>query len=494
MKYYQLFSRRLASFTLLMSMLMILSCSRNPVTGKKQLSLMSEQQEIALGQQSDPGIVASFGKYEDAALQNFIKNKGQSMASISHRKNLKFEFKILDSPVVNAFAVPGGYVYFTRGIMAHFNNEAEFAGVLGHEIGHISAKHSSRQYTTQVLGQILLIGGMVVSPEFRQFGDVASQSMGMLFMKFGRDHESESDKLGVEYSTKIGYDAHQMGDFFNTLHRLSTSDGREPIPTFLSTHPDPLDRYAKVHEMATTEQKKVGKPSYTVGRDSYLQMIDGLTYGEDPRQGFVENGYFYHPELKFQYKLPSNWQVNNTPAQVQMGEPNGKAAMFMSLGQGNNLQEALNNEMNENKLTLLEQSNKNVNGLPAIAAISEQVGQNQQGQQIKIKVLSYFIQYENLIYKFNGMTYDELFSQFAPVFENSMKTFKKLTDTSKLNKKADKIKIQKVPSTMTLQQAFSRFNMPSSRHEELAILNGMELNDSVASGMLIKTISNENGL
>jgi len=450
---------------------------------------MGEGQEVAMGKQADPGIVASFGKYEDAKMQQFIETKGQAMAKISHRNHLDYEFKILDSPVVNAFAVPGGYVYFTRGIMAHFNNEAEFAGVLGHEIGHITARHSARQYTSQMLGQVLLIGGIVISPEFGQFADVASQSLGMLLMKYSRDHESESDELGVSYSTKIGYDAHEMGDFFNTLHRLSTKDGRDPIPTFQSTHPDPLDRYNKVHQMADEAQKKNAKSNYEVGRDSYLRMIDGMVYGEDPRQGFTENGMFYHPDLKFQYKLPNGWQVNNTPAQVQMGHKDGKAAMFLSLGQGSNLQEALNNELQQNKLTLVEKSSKNVNGLPALAAISEQVGQDQQGQQIKIRVLSYFIQYGSNIYKFNGLTYDNLFSQFAPTFESSMQSFKKLTDPSKINKKPERIKIQTVPSTMSLNQALNRFNVPSNRAEEFAILNGMQLSDSVAGGTLIKTYS-----
>ena len=481
--------KKSTSLLVLSLLLFVLSCSRNPVTGKKELNLMSEQQEVALGKQSDPSILAMFGKYDNEPLQKFIESKGQAMARISHRNHLEYEFKILDSPVVNAFAVPGGYVYFTRGIMAHFNNEAEFAGVLGHEIGHIAAKHSSRQYTSQVLGQILLIGGMVVSPEFRQFGDVAAQSMGMLFMKFGRDHESESDALGVDYSTQIGYDAHEMGDFFNTLHRLTTSDGREPIPTFMSTHPDPLDRYNKVHQMADEAQANDPRTNYDIGRDSYLQMIDGLVYGEDPRQGYEENGYFYHPELKFQYKLPPSWQMLNTPAQVQMGEPEGKAAIFLSLGQGASLQEALNNELSQNNLTLVEKANKNVNGLPALAAISEQIGQNQQGQQIKIKVMSYFIQYGDLIYKFNGMTYDELFSQFAPLFESTMSSFKKLTDASKINRKPERIKIREVPANSTLKQAFNGFNVPANRHEELAILNGMKTSDIVKKGTLLKTVA-----
>ena len=128
-------------FIIILGGLMLSTCAVNPVTGKKELMFMSEEQEIALGQQSDPSIVAMYGLYEDETLQEFINKKGQEMAAISHRPHLKYEFKILDSPVVNAFALPGGYVYFTRGILAHFNNEAEFAGVLGHEIGHITARH-----------------------------------------------------------------------------------------------------------------------------------------------------------------------------------------------------------------------------------------------------------------------------------------------------------------------------------------------------------------
>ena len=175
---------------------------------------MSTKQELALGKQSDPSIVGTFGKYDDDRLQKFINEKGKQMAAISHRPNLPYEFKILDSPVVNAFAVPGGYVYFTRGIMAHFNNEAEFAGVLGHEIGHITARHSAKQYSSQMIGQLGFVLGMVLSEDFRQYSNLAGTGLQLAFLKFGRNHESQSDKLGVEYSTEIGYDAHEMAGFF----------------------------------------------------------------------------------------------------------------------------------------------------------------------------------------------------------------------------------------------------------------------------------------
>jgi predicted Zn-dependent protease len=225
------------------------SCAKNPVTGKKDFMLMSKEQEVAMGQQSDPEITQFFGIYEDEKLQKFINEKGQQMVGVSHRKDIKYQFKVVDSDVVNAFAVPGGYVYFTRGIMAYFNNEAEFAGVLGHEIGHITARHSAKQYSNSMLAQLGLAAGMIFSPEFAQFGDVASQGLQLLFLKFGRDAESQSDKLGVEYSTKIGYDAEEMAGFFGTLDRLRKNAGGEEVPDFLSTHPNPLDRERKVGKL-----------------------------------------------------------------------------------------------------------------------------------------------------------------------------------------------------------------------------------------------------
>ena len=320
------------------ALLLFASCSRNPVTGKKELMLMSEGQELALGKESDPSIVAEYGLYNNPSLQAFINEKGKEMAAISHRPNLPYDFKILDSPVVNAFAVPGGYVYFTRGIMGHFNNEAEFAGVLGHEIGHIAAKHSAKQYSQQMITQVLFIGGLLVSKDFRNFADVAQQGIGLLFLKFSRDHETESDKLGVEYSSKVGYDAHQMAGFFKTLKRLSGEDGN--VPTFLSTHPDPGDRYVNVNQLATEAQKTMDPSTLKVNRNNYLRMIDGIIYGEDPKQGYVENNVFYHPELKFQFNVPATWKTLNSPSQLQMAPADGKALMVMELAEGSDLNAA----------------------------------------------------------------------------------------------------------------------------------------------------------
>jgi predicted Zn-dependent protease len=152
-------------------------CARNPVTGKKQVVLMSENQEIAMGKEADPQIVAQFGLYEDSAIQNFIREKGKQMAAISHRPKLDYTFRVLNSEVVNAFAVPGGYVYFTRGIMTYLNSEAEFASVLGHEIGHIAHRHTVEQQRNAILGQLAIIAGIVINPDLAVFAESASTGL-----------------------------------------------------------------------------------------------------------------------------------------------------------------------------------------------------------------------------------------------------------------------------------------------------------------------------
>ena len=470
----------------LIALLFILvSCAKNPVTGKRDFMLLSESQEIAMGQQSDPDIIGFFGLYEDPKLQKFIEEKGQEMAAISHRKNLKYEFKIVDSPVVNAFAVPGGYVYFTRGIMAHFNNEAEFAGVLGHEIGHITARHSAKQYSNAMLAQIGLVAGMVLSPEFAQFADLAQNGIGLLFLKFGRDAESQSDKLGVEYSTKINYDAREMAGFFQTLDRLSAQSGGEEVPTFLSTHPDPADREAKVAKLAEDWRRKTKASSLEVNRDSYLKMIDGIVYGEDPKQGFVEQGVFYHPVLKFQFPLPQSWTFQNTPQQVQMASTDGKAMMILTLAPGESLESAAQTILKNYQLTLLESEKTTVNNLQTIAMVADQV--NEQQQQ-SLRTLIYVIRHGEHIYAMIGASVPEPFNNCVTTLRGSMTRFNTLSDPEKINKKPERVRVKTVQRSSLLGEALKAHGVSDKRIGELATLNGMELSDRVEKEKLIKVI------
>lgn len=467
------------------------SCAVNPVTGKKQVVLMSEAQEIAMGKEADPQIIQQFGLYEDKALQDFINLEGKKMAAVSHRPNLDYHFRIVDSEVLNAFAVPGGYVYFTRGIMAHFNNEAEFAGVLGHEIGHITARHSVIQQRNQVLGQIGLIAGMILSPQLAQFGEAASQGLSLLFLKFGRDAERESDNLGVEYSSKIGFDAQQMANFFNTLERKSEEKESAELPTFLSTHPSPAARNATVSKVANEWKAKLNLSNPAINRNSYLRRIEGLIYGEDPKGGFLENNVFYHPVLKFQFSTPPNWAYQNTPQRVQLAPKDGKAMMMFTFAPGKTLQEAASTFLQQNQLQAIDSREVNVNGLRAVAIVADQQPQQQQGQQQQqssIRTLSYFIQYGDAIYLMLGVSGIRDFNYYSQQFTNSMQSFRQLTDASKLNRKPDRVRIKTVAQNSTLEQALRNHRVATKRLEEFAVLNGMKLTDRVQKGTLIKVI------
>jgi predicted Zn-dependent protease len=473
------------------SIILLASCVKNPVTGKKQFAVMSEANEIAMGAAYDPQIVAQFGLYEDEVLQDYIEAKGQEMAVISHRPGLDYDFKIVDSPVVNAFAVPGGYVYFTRGIMAHFNNEAEFAGVLGHEIGHVTARHSVVQQRNATFAQLGLIAGMIASPELAQLAQPASAGMQLLLLKFGRDAESQSDELGVEYSTKIGYDAHEMADFFNTLARKSAAAGVS-IPEFMSTHPDPVNRREKVNEMATEVQQKEGLSNLKIGRDSYLAMIEGLVYGEDPRQGFVENWNFYHPDLEFEFPVPNGWQYQNSPQQFQMAPEDGKALMFLAVAGSSSLDEAATALAQQYELQVLSSNPINVNGNNAIELIGQQVTAEATTEApagtptVKVKIM--LIQYGDLIYQIVGASSPGDFNSYLNYFNSTMLGFKRLTDQEKLERQPERLSVKQLTQSKSLSQALDLYGIPSDRHEEFAILNGMLVTDNVSAGTNIKVL------
>lgn len=479
------------SFLIISLVCLIPSCAINPVTGKKQIMFMSEEQEMALGAQYDPSVVSTFGVYEDEALLNFVVDKGTEMGKISHRPDLQYHFKILDSPVVNAFAVPGGYIYLTRGILAQFNNEAELIGVLGHEMGHINARHSASQQTKQQLTSIALAAGAMLAPEkFAQFGDYAMQGMQLLFLKYSRDNEREADRLGVEYSSKIKYDSNKMADFFNVLNKMQMGSSHAGVPTVMSTHPDPGDRFLAVQRDTKLWQDSLKYQNWAVNTRHYLQMLDGLVYGEDPRQGFVEGNTFYHPALAFKYPVPQGWKLINSPMQVQMVPENGNAMMVFFMAPQKSLEEAGQEALQQLNMEVIQNERTNVNGFPAIAAVSQQVSQNQQtGQQQVIKVLSYIIQKDKHIFVFHGVAEAADFISFFRTFDTTMSNFSTLSDPSKLNVQPQRINVKTIRSTsVSLLDAFKYYKVPESRYQEFALLNNLELNHTLKKGDMIKVL------
>jgi len=476
--------------SILTAVLIVISCAVNPVTGKKQLMLTSEAQEIQMGADYDPQVMATFGEYKHDALISLLNEKGAEMGKISHRPNLKYHFRILDSPVINAFAVPGGYIYLTRGILAHFNNEAELMGVLGHEMGHITARHTVSRQAKQQLGTLLLIGGMIASEEFRNYAEYAMQGMQLLFLSFSRTDEREADRLGVEYASKIRYDAKKMADFYKVLVKMNLAMNQGGVPTFMSTHPDPGDRYNDVLEDAGLWQEKLDFENYMVNADRYLQIIDGMVYGEDPRQGYTEGNVFYHPELKFRFSFPSGWKLENSPMQVTMAPEDGKALVIFTFATGNSLEEAAQNTIGQLKLTLRDSRRTTINGLPAIITLADQVSQDQTtGQQTVTSVMTGFIDYNGSYYAFHGVSRGVDFATYSPSFEMVIGSFARLTDQAKLNMQPVRLKVIRVQNSGTLSNIFRSLGVPQDKYEEFALLNNMELTTQIQAGTFIKIAS-----
>lgn len=303
------------------SMLALVGCAVNPVTGKNDLVMMSEQQEVALGRQSHEQILKEYPRYNDERLQRYVDQVGQELAKRSHRSNLKFTFTVVDSPQINAFALPGGYIYVTRGIMAYMNSEAELAGVLGHEIGHVTARHGVRQQSTQTLTGLL---GMAVAVGTKgKYNDLIGTASQALVSGYGRDHELEADRLGAEYLARTGRDPEEMIEVVGVLkdqevfdRDVAKAEGREPraYHGLFASHPD-NDR--RLQEVVRAAKQYAGEvPTVDAGRDRYLNLLEGMVFGDSLEQGVVRRNAFYHGPMNFKVNVPTNWSIQNSPTKL----------------------------------------------------------------------------------------------------------------------------------------------------------------------------------
>ncbi len=327
--------KQLLFFTLIF---VVEGCAVNPVSGRQELVLLSEREEIALGDRAHQEILDQYGVYNNTALQKYVQDIGDRLAANTHRRNLDYRFTVLDSKEVNAFALPGGYIYITRGLMAYLKSEAELAAILGHEIGHVTARHSVRQYSASTMTGIGLVLGSVLIPGM----DRASIELGRLFgtallRGYGRQHELEADRLGAEYLARANYDPNAMLDVIGILkdqeifeREQAKKEGREPhiYHGVFSTHPDNDKRLQEV--VGTARAFSTSGQKQYVGHGRYMALIDGMVFGGSSSDGFVRGRRFLHPELDFAIILPENWYVKNQQEAIMLTAPNGRAFMQIS--------------------------------------------------------------------------------------------------------------------------------------------------------------------
>ena len=460
------------------------ACATNPVTGKSELSLVSESQEIEIGRSEAQKTLQSIGEYDNAAAQALVRQIGMQMASESERPELPWEFHVLDDEQVNAFALPGGFIFVTRGIMTYMNDEAELASVIGHEIGHVTAKHSVSQMSKQQLATVGLVAGMVVSPTVRDMGASLQQGMQLLFLKFGRDDEMEADQLGFRYMMKDGYDVRAAGDMFRTLGRISGGAGQR-LPEWASTHPDPDNRVKRAEQRADSVQQAGRSMSgATLGRESYMNLLDGFIFGADPKQGYFKNGVFYHPDLKFELTFPAGWPTQNKPEGVLAVSPQSDAAVQLRLaGKGTSAATAANSFFTQQGVQATGTSNAQINGLPASSGDFK--AQFEDGTVVVGSAA--FIEYGSYTYMIMGYTLAAR-AQNAAAIRQVTRTFKPLTDPAYLNVQPARLQVVKVPRDMTLEQ-FNRQFPSSISTAQLAAINGLDAESStLRAGQLAKRV------
>lgn len=477
-------SRRkaLADIGLLAGLSLVSGCAVNPVTGKRELMLMSEAEEISLGKEAHGQILAEYGSYGDETMQSWFTEHGKEMAVVTQRRNLPWTFTVLDSPVINAFAVPGGYIYVTRGILGYFNNEAQFAGVLAHELGHVNARHTASTYSKSKLANVGLAVGSIISEKFAQFADLASLGTSLLFLKFSRDDERQADQLGVQYSSAVGYDAVQMSDFFQTLERLHPGGGS--LPAWQSTHPDPGDRIVATKRMALAYQSKHPEVKFVSRRDDYLDRINGLVFGDNPLHGYLDGDMFYHPEMKFQFPTPKGWKMTNLPTEVRLSPEKQNALLIFTLAQGVDANAAATAFQSGNNVQISSSTAVTVNGRKGVKAIGQMQGQNQ-----TLGIVSYYIPMDGKVFTFHGLSASTDHGGFLAVFESSAMGFDNIKDASKIKVTPKKIEVRIVTTNTTFKDALNKFGVPEDKLNELAIINGVGETDVISAGSRIKIVA-----
>lgn len=470
------------------------SYQRSPITGKKTPYGYSWQRELEIGRESDPLIVTEYGVYDDAAVTEYVRQVGQRVLETSHLRRpetlpeyrIDFTFRVLDSPVLNAFALPGGYVYVTRGLLAHMENEAQLAMVLGHEVAHVAARHSSKQAFKNQLSQIGVVGGAVLGEVLAGAGaellQVGSQASQLILLSYSRGSESESDKLGVEYAAKAGYKAGEGAGFFKTLKRVSERAG-SPIPSWQSTHPDPGRREFKILEMAAEWELELQTEMNDVGRERLLNAIDGIVVGANPRQGFERDNVFYHPDLGFRFPVPRGWSVYNLATKVAMTDPSRQAVVIMMLNESETVADAALSFANESKIKVRDHGQRTINGLDAYV-VEASFNQDQQS----LRLIAYFIAFDDRIYQFLSYTYAHQFSDMSSSMREAPLGFVEVLEPKILDIQPDRLQIITAGEDVSLSSLV--IGLPDQFNaEDVAILNQLQLSSTVKSGQKVKLFS-----
>ena len=457
-------------------------CAVNPATGKRQLSLISEQQEIQLGLENDRQVQAQMGLYEDPDLQAYVQRVGTALALQSERPDLDWKFRVVDDTSVNAFALPGGFIYVTRGILAHLNSEAELAAVLGHEIGHVTARHGVNQMSKAQLAQLGLGVGMILAPEAaEQFGGLAQTGMSLLFLKFSRDDERQADDLGLRYAVRTGYDPRESPHVYEMLERVSAEGDGGRLPGWMSTHPAPENRQATMEAKIATMGGDFSGTA--VDRAGYFERIDGMTFGEDPREGYFRDERFFHPGMEFRYDFPQGWTVRNQRLAVMGVSPQEDAMIQLTLANADSADQALNAFFNQEGIRAGQRWRSSIGGFPA--ASSSFLVETQQGTLIGLVA---YLSYKGVVFQLLGFATQAQWDRYDETIAGSLASFDRLTDPVALAVEPKKLEIVTPRNSIGLA-AFALSYDATVPVRTLALINQLDADEFLQPGRPYKSVT-----
>ena len=469
----------------LFALIAAFACATNPATGKRQFNLMSEAQEISAGQEADAQVKKEMGLYSDGNLQEYISSIGMKLAQASERPNLPWHYSVVDVPAVNAFALPGGYIYITRGILPFLNDEAQLAGVLGHETGHVTARHAAQQYTRAVGGTVGLVALGIFVPGARPFGQLAEQGLGVLFLKYGRGDELQADQLGARYAALGKWDPAAVPDMLTTLGRLDEASGqRRGVPNWLETHPEPLARVKEIQP--TVQQLSAGRTDFVRNRDAMLRAVDGIIYGDNPDQGVVRGTSFLHPPLRFRIDFPNGWDIQNSPEQVMAKAPGAEVYMLLEqvqMPRGNGVDNIARAQMENAGFRVVSGSRDRVNGLDAYIGLYQ--GSLEGLGSVRMRAAH--IVHNGNIYLVAGFAAPDIFDPLDSAMLMSIRSFKPLTADEAAAVHPNRIDIYVVRPGDSWQSIAERSG-GVIKPATLAVMNGAEPNSQPMVGSRIKIV------
>ena len=480
-------SRRIL-FAVLAALAPGLSCATNPATGQRQLSFMSEEKEIALGQENDAQVRQEMGSYDDRALQEYVSSVGMKLAQVSERPNLPWHFTVADVPAVNAFALPGGYIYITRGIMAFLDDESQLAGVLGHEIGHVTARHAASQYSKSTLSQVGLLATAIFAPGGGAIAQAGGSGLGLLLLKNSRDDEAQADGLGVRYASRAGWDPAGVPRMLTTLERIDEASDSKGIPNWLQTHPQPEDRVQRVQ--AAVRDAEAGAPKFTTDHEGYLRRITGIVWGDSPEQGIVRGSSFLHKGLRFAVDFPAGWDVQNGQTQVAAKEPNGKSLIVLEPVKnpaGRTVDDVAIVTMQNAGFRQVDGGATTINGLRAY--MGTYVGTLQNSGRVQLRAL--FVQNERGMYLLAGVAPIDNYPAMATTFSRSLESFRALSAADAERLQPNRVQLYTARQGDTWQGIAERQSKGLIKATTLAIMNGHPVNDQPAPGERLKIVVGE---